>query len=77
MAYIKGYFFGSKTAANNAVKQINQGEGIPAFIDSITQSYCEPINCKGGYYIIYDELTSKYLTEVVEIEIEIPKLKWI
>ena len=74
MASIKGYFFVTKTAANNAVKQINQGEGIPAFTDSITQSYCEPINCIGGYYLPYDEVTSKYFTEAVNIEIEIPKL---
>ena len=72
MAYIKGYFFENYEQAEKAVNIINEGENLP-HNNGLTNTYCLPKKCIGGYYIIYDEVTSKYLTEVVNIEIEIPK----
>ena len=70
MAFIRGYFYATKTAANNAVKTINQGEGIPNN-GYLTQTYCEPIQCVGGWCILHDEVTSKYLLNDIEIEVNI------
>lgn len=73
MAYIKGYFFKDYEQAQKAINLINEGENLP-HNNGLTNTYCEAVKCKGGYYIINDEVTSKYLTELQDIEIEIPKL---
>ena len=70
MAFTKGYLFGTKQLALNAISTINEGEGIPNN-GYLTQTYCEPKSCKGGFYIAHDEVVQKYLGQPIDIEITI------
>lgn len=68
------YKFNTKIEADEFVKKINEGEGIPRPFDSITLNYClpEPIYDNSdievpieektivGWSVIQDEITSKY-----------------
>ena len=67
MAYTKGYFFTTLAKAKTKVDIINLGEGIPNE-NSKTKTYCEPIKCVSGYYLPFDDITSKYLTGEIDIE---------
>ena len=72
MAFIKGYLFTALSAATTAVNTINEGEGIPVSLDAVTQTYCTPSECIGGYYLPFDEVTAKYLGEPVDVELITP-----
>jgi hypothetical protein len=65
--YIKGYLFETLSFAQEAVTAINKGEGIPISKNSTTTSYCEPVKCKNGYYLSFDNVTAKYLNKPKEI----------
>jgi hypothetical protein len=69
MEYTKAYYFNTLLKANNAIKKINEGEHIPNNNNSTT-TYCEANKCVGGYFILVDEVTSKYLSG--EINVELP-----
>jgi hypothetical protein len=69
MELTKGYFYETLLKANNAIKIINEGEHIPNNNNS-TLTYCEANKCVGGYFILVDEVTSKYLSG--EIYVELP-----
>lgn len=60
--------FNSLNEAQNVVNQINVGEGIPVNVQSITTTYCDIIERDGKYYILKDEITSKY-TNVESVEL--------
>ena len=66
MQSIKAHLYATKTAANNAVKLINQGENIPQ-PNSTTQTYCEPIQVQEGWVIVQDDVTLKYLGDGVDV----------
>lgn len=68
MLFIKGYFYETLQAAELAVNVINQGEGLPNN-GYLTQTYCEPAECVGGYYLPFDKVTCKYLIGEVDIEL--------
>ena len=69
------YIFNTKLEADEFVKRVNEGEGIPRPFDSVTLSYClsEPIYNVAdievpidertilGWSVIQDEITSKYI----------------
>ena len=69
MGFIKGYFFQTKIAIDAAIDAINDGEGIPKTPDSVTKTYCQAIQCVGGYYLPFDQVTSKYLSNPIDIEL--------
>ena len=68
MESTKGFFYSTKTAANNAIKTINQGEGLPNN-GFTTKTYCEPTKCVGGWFVLVDEITSKYLSGEIDVEL--------
>lgn len=68
MEFIKGYFYTTLQAAQSAVIVINEGEGLPKEGGS-TLSYCQPAECVGGWFILADAVTSKYLTGAVDVEL--------
>jgi hypothetical protein len=68
MEFTKGFFFNTLLKANNAIKKINKGENIPNNNNS-TLTYCEAIKCVDGYFILVDEVTSKYLINQINIEL--------
>lgn len=70
MEFTKGYFFNTLLKANNAIKKINEGEGIPNNNNS-TLTYCIANKCVGGYFILVDEVTNKYLSGEIDIELPI------
>ncbi len=69
-----GYTFKTKEEAEELVRKINLGEGIPRPFDSVTMTYCnaEPIYNTDdinvpiedriilGWSVLEDEITSKY-----------------
>jgi hypothetical protein len=68
MEFTKGYFFDTLLKANNAIKKINEGEGIPNNNNS-TLTYCRANKCVGGYFILVDEVTNKYLSGVIDVKL--------
>ena len=68
MAFIKGYFYSTEAAALEKVAIINNGEGLPNN-GHTTQTYCEPMQCIGGFYLPFDEVTEKYLGTPTDIEL--------
>jgi hypothetical protein len=66
MATTNGYFFTSLALANAKISEINEGEGLPNS-GCTTKTYCEALPCVGGYYIIQDEVTSKYCDNLISI----------
>lgn len=66
MATINAYFFSTLSAANAKIAEINQGENLPNN-GYLTQTYCEAKPCAGGYYILHDEVTSKYCSNLISI----------
>ena len=60
--------FTKEAEAQQAIELINKGEGIPAFPDSITTTYCMAEQLEDFWYIRADEVTRKYINEVTEIE---------
>lgn len=69
MAYIKTHTFTTLEEANNAINEINKGEGIPINDEAATRTYTQPQENNGNIYIIADEVTIKYLGEPTEIEL--------
>jgi hypothetical protein len=70
MESTKGYFYKTKATATKAIDTINNGENIPQE-GSTTITYCEPIVCKNGFCISYDEVVQKYLGQPIDIEIDL------
>ncbi len=57
------YFkYNNEIDALNFCLTVSNGEGIPESQDSITQTYCLPIENQGFFYVISDNITSKYTT---------------
>jgi len=54
------YKYTTLVAANNFCTTVNTGEKIPVSQNSVTQFYCKPIENTGNYYVISDQITSKY-----------------
>ena len=69
MAYIKAHIFDTLKEANNAIEQINQGEGIPISETATTRTYTESQENNGTIYIVADEVTEKYLGEPTDLEL--------
>jgi hypothetical protein len=65
---IQVYLFDTIESANKAVQLINEGENIPRE-GCVTNVYCEPMPHDDKYYILKDEVTEKYLTDFVTIEL--------
>jgi hypothetical protein len=66
MATINAYFFPSLQSCNAKIAEINAGENLPNN-GFLTTAYCEALPCVGGYYIIHDEITSKYCINLTTI----------
>jgi hypothetical protein len=64
---LKGYFYSTYQEALNAVNLINSYEDIPPNSDTITKTFCEPLICEGGYYLPFNEVSQKYLTNEIDI----------
>lgn len=60
---MKLHRYNTKEEALDAIQKINKAEGIPAFKDSITQTYTECLEINEGFYIKADEITIKHLGE--------------
>lgn len=71
MESFKAYLYATEAEALAAVDLVNQGEGIPNN-GYLTQTYFIPLICNEGYYIIKDEVTSKYLSNLQTITINKP-----
>jgi hypothetical protein len=57
------YFrYNTYSEALNFCNIINVGEGIPETPTSTTQNYCLPIECELKFYVLADQVTSKYTT---------------
>jgi hypothetical protein len=69
MAFIKAHIFDSLEEANNAIEQINQGEGIPINETATTRTYTQAQENNGTIYILADEVTQKYLGEPTDLEL--------
>jgi hypothetical protein len=69
MQYIKAHIFDTLEQANNAIEQINQGEGIPVNPEAITRTYTQAQENNGTIYIAADEVTQKYLGEPTDLEL--------
>lgn len=54
-----------------AIETINNGEGIPINDNAMTTTYTRYFEYDGIYYIYADNVTEKYIDEVVVLEIEI------
>jgi hypothetical protein len=72
MESTKGYLFKTEKAAKTAVNLINEGEGLPNN-GYTTKTYCEPIEVVGGWAILHDEVTQKYLGQPVDIVLPTPE----
>jgi hypothetical protein len=69
MAFIKAHIFDTLEQANNAIEQINQGEGIPIDESVITRTYTQAQENNGTIYIVADEVTKTYLDEPTDLEL--------
>lgn len=69
MEYIRVHKFNTVEEAEIAIETINTGEGIPVNDNATTTTYTSYFEQDGKYYIHADEVTEKYLDEVVELEI--------
>lgn len=69
MAYINVHLFDSFEAANIAIETINNGEGIPVNETATTRTYTQAQENNGNIYILADDVTVKYLGEIIEIEL--------
>jgi len=69
MQCIKIHKFSKEIDVKNAIDSINVGEGIPAFKDSKTTSYCDYHTIEDFYYIISDTITEKYISHSEDLEI--------
>ena len=65
---MEAHKFTTEQQANDAIDRINIGEGIPVSPDSITTTYCMAEQLEDFWYIRADEVTKKYINEVIEIE---------
>jgi hypothetical protein len=72
MASIKAHTFTTEQEANNAIEQINQGEGIPINETATTRTYTQWQQLEDIYYIVADEVTEKYLGEPTDLELPEP-----
>ena len=69
------HLFETEVEVRRFISEINSGEGIPKSPDSITTTYCEFETSESGFYVISDEVTTKYSSELTEIEIEIAHIQ--
>lgn len=74
MTFIKAHKFNEFLDSENALKQINQGEGIPLNDDSVTLTYTSIYKQNGIYYIRADQTTQKYLGQPEDLEIIPPDI---
>jgi len=74
MESIKAHIFETIEQAETAISTINQGEGIPINETATTRTYCNYEENEGTIFIRADEVTTKYLSEPTEIEINHPEL---
>jgi hypothetical protein len=67
------YFkFTNKKEAFDFIQMINQGENIQPSLDDTTTSYAQPIDLLGTFYVIADDVTSKYTdAEPIDVYAEI------
>ena len=69
MAHINAHTFNTIEEAQQAINLINEGEGIPAFENSVTQTYCSYQEQDGYIFINADDVTESYLGASVSIEL--------
>jgi len=69
MAHTNAHTFNTIEEAQQAIELINEGEGIPAFEDSVTQTYCSCQEVDGYIFINADDVTESYLGASVSIEL--------
>lgn len=62
---IEAHCFETEEAAKNAIAEINEGENIPRKVDSSTTSYTDCFADGDYWYIFADEVTKKYINDVV------------
>lgn len=68
---VSAFLFATQESALQAVQTVNEGEGIPVGEDAITQTYTTPFFHEGDWYVKCDAVTSKYLANPVQIEVEV------
>ena len=69
MPFIKAHLFDNFEEAENAINQINQGEGIPISDTATTRTYTNAQENNGNIYIMADKVTEKYLGTPTQIEL--------
>jgi hypothetical protein len=62
------YFKFNKQQAIEFCQKVNKGENIEVSEKNTTTGYCQPFEYLGSFYVIADEVTSKY-TDLEPIEI--------
>ena len=65
---MEAYLFNTEIEAKNKISEINTGQGIPNN-GHLTKTYCEYYPCQGGFYIESDNVTDKYCTNKIIINI--------
>lgn len=66
------YFkFTTKKQAIDFCKQVNEGENISVNETNVTTGYAQPFEFKGVFYVLADEVTSKY-TDMEAIDLFAP-----
>jgi len=69
MACFKGYKFTSEQDAKFAISEINKFFGIPSHEHATTQTYCDHLEHKDGFfYIVFLEELSQILGKPTDIE---------
>jgi hypothetical protein len=63
--------FDNKKAALDFCLQVNRGENISVSEENVTTGYAQPFEFKGTFYVLADEVTSKY-TDMEAIDIFAP-----
>jgi hypothetical protein len=67
------YFkFDNKKAALDFCIEVNRGENISVSENNVTTGYAQPFELSGQFYVIADEVTSKY-TDLEPIDLFAPK----
>jgi hypothetical protein len=55
-----GYFKFNKKEAIEFCQKVNKGENIQITEENVTTGYCQPFEYLGSFYVIADDVTSKY-----------------
>lgn len=71
----KAHQFADEQAANAAVQQINEGEGIGQTEANKTETYTNPFEQGGTWYVYADDITCKYLGAPIDLEIPEPEIE--